>query len=212
MIERRGGEELAGAVGKLRRGPGLRRATGGRARELASAERGATTRAVAEIQRLSEQAIPAVPEPLILRVLLWPFTHLWRLGGQWKRRTALARRRALKTPVISVGGIGMGGAGKTPFTLWLADRLKAGGLTPAILTRGYRRRVPENSTILAAGAPAPASLTGDEAQLFLRARTAHVGIGADRYRTGALLGQRYPVRSEERRVGKECRSRWSPYH
>ena len=21
-----------------------------------------------------------------------------------------------------------------------------------------------------------------------------------------------PVRSEERRVGKECRSRWSPYH
>ena len=22
----------------------------------------------------------------------------------------------------------------------------------------------------------------------------------------------YPTRSEERRVGKECRSRWSPYH
>ena len=22
----------------------------------------------------------------------------------------------------------------------------------------------------------------------------------------------YPIRSEERRVGKECRSRWSPYH
>ena len=28
----------------------------------------------------------------------------------------------------------------------------------------------------------------------------------------AFLGLRYPVRSEERRVGKECRSRWSPYH
>ena len=25
-------------------------------------------------------------------------------------------------------------------------------------------------------------------------------------------GQRRYVRSEERRVGKECRSRWSPYH
>ena len=25
-------------------------------------------------------------------------------------------------------------------------------------------------------------------------------------------GSFYPVRSEERRVGKECRSRWSPYH
>ena len=33
----------------------------------------------------------------------------------------------------------------------------------------------------------------------------------------ALLGREciviyYPLRSEERRVGKECRSRWSPYH
>ena len=25
-------------------------------------------------------------------------------------------------------------------------------------------------------------------------------------------GKIYPIRSEERRVGKECRSRWSPYH
>ena len=32
---------------------------------------------------------------------------------------------------------------------------------------------------------------------------------------GTLLGHKeksFPVRSEERRVGKECRSRWSPYH
>ena len=28
----------------------------------------------------------------------------------------------------------------------------------------------------------------------------------------AYLGDGYEVRSEERRVGKECRSRWSPYH
>ena len=28
----------------------------------------------------------------------------------------------------------------------------------------------------------------------------------------ALQDDRLPVRSEERRVGKECRSRWSPYH
>ena len=27
-----------------------------------------------------------------------------------------------------------------------------------------------------------------------------------------LRGQRVILRSEERRVGKECRSRWSPYH
>ena len=27
-----------------------------------------------------------------------------------------------------------------------------------------------------------------------------------------LLGESILIRSEERRVGKECRSRWSPYH
>src|SRR6266511_6434548 len=34
------------------------------------------------------------------------------------------------------------------------------------------------------------------------------------FRDGALQGERVvtDVRSEERRVGKECRSRWSPYH
>src|SRR2546425_10066513 len=31
-------------------------------------------------------------------------------------------------------------------------------------------------------------------------------------RGGAAAGLNYPLRSEERRVGKECRSRWSPYH
>src|SRR3712207_9440194 len=31
-------------------------------------------------------------------------------------------------------------------------------------------------------------------------------------RFGNVLGSRGSVRSEERRVGKECRSRWSPYH
>src|SRR3712207_1397767 len=29
---------------------------------------------------------------------------------------------------------------------------------------------------------------------------------------GSLGGRDFDVRSEERRVGKECRSRWSPYH
>ena len=30
--------------------------------------------------------------------------------------------------------------------------------------------------------------------------------------TAAFAGKRGKIRSEERRVGKECRSRWSPYH
>src|SRR2546430_15198219 len=38
----------------------------------------------------------------------------------------------------------------------------------------------------------------------------HVGKPCSLRRNGSLIHQ--PCRSEERRVGKECRSRWSPYH
>src|SRR5207237_9450259 len=47
--------------------------------------------------------------------------------------------------------------------------------------------------ILAAGAKAPWSETGDEAQIFLRSGVAPVGIGASRARLGRLLQQRFEV-------------------
>src|SRR2546430_8858725 len=39
----------------------------------------------------------------------------------------------------------------------------------------------------------------------------HTEVGED-LRTGGVLAGIGRQRSEERRVGKECRSRWSPYH
>ncbi|HSW50978.1 MAG TPA: tetraacyldisaccharide 4'-kinase, partial [Bryobacteraceae bacterium] len=89
------------------------------------------------------------------------------------------------------GGLSMGGSGKTPFVLWLAGKLRGGGGRPAILTRGYRRRAPEELTILAAGEKAAAARTGDEAQIFLRSGVAPVGIGADRVRTGREVERRF---------------------
>ena len=40
-------------------------------------------------------------------------------------------------PVISVGNIAMGGTGKTPFTVFLAELALHMGRKPAILSRGY---------------------------------------------------------------------------
>jgi tetraacyldisaccharide 4'-kinase len=163
---------------------------GSDAQGLAEAERGATGRVMDEIREMSRLVVPHSPMPLPLWLVLKPLSWLWAAGGAWKRSRAMASRRWLSTPVISIGGIGMGGAGKTPFTLHLAQRLKDHGRTPAILTRGYRRRVPAKSTVLEAGAAARVTITGDEAQLFLRAGTAHVGIGADRYATGKAVEER----------------------
>lgn len=40
-------------------------------------------------------------------------------------------------PVLSVGNLSVGGTGKTPISAWLAQRLIASGVTPAIVLRGY---------------------------------------------------------------------------
>jgi tetraacyldisaccharide 4'-kinase len=47
------------------------------------------------------------------------------------------RTEAVPVPVVSVGNLAVGGAGKTPFTGWLARRLADGGRRPAIVMRGY---------------------------------------------------------------------------
>jgi tetraacyldisaccharide 4'-kinase len=94
--------------------------------------------------------------------------------------------------VISIGGITIGGSGKTPFTIFLAGQLRDRGRAPAILTRGYRRRSPAENVVLAAGARVPTSLTGDEAQIFLRSGVAPIGIGSNRYETARVLLDRFP--------------------
>jgi tetraacyldisaccharide 4'-kinase len=108
------------------------------------------------------------------------------------RRDEAAQQR-IPLPVISIGGLTVGGAGKTPFANYLASELRERGHHPAILTRGYRRRTPARNIVLAPGTVVSPALTGDEAQIFLRAGDAAVGIGANRAETGRLLMQHHPV-------------------
>lgn len=179
--------ELGPAVAKLLRDEEERARIGSRARELASAKRGATDRAVEEISRIRDHAFPA-PEGS-----RWvePLAALWRAGAERRRRRETAEAGRLDCQVISVGGISMGGAGKTPFVLWLAKELRAAGRSPAILTRGYRRRKPEACTLIGPGEPVAAALTGDEAQIFIKAAVAPVGIGKDRAMVGRRLVERF---------------------
>jgi tetraacyldisaccharide 4'-kinase len=81
--------------------------------------------------------------PLAARWLLAPL-----VAAEGLFRAAVAVRGALydrglfpaaraEVPVISVGNLAVGGAGKTPVTMALAERLLRGGRRPAILSRGY---------------------------------------------------------------------------
>lgn len=167
------------------------KALGERARILAEAQRGATDRALKVIAQDRSRAIPHVLPYAPIRPALALLSRAWRIGGKWKRRRGLGRQKRLDTPVISIGGIAMGGTGKTPMVSFLAEKLRARGYKPAILTRGYRRSSSEPLTILAAGKQAPAAVTGDEPQIFLRDGLAALGIGTDRYEAGKRMEQEF---------------------
>lgn len=57
----------------------------------------------------------------------------------WMYDTELLKAEGLPVPVISVGALTVGGAGKTPVVRYLAQRLRDAGFSPAVLSRGYGR-------------------------------------------------------------------------
>lgn len=87
-------------------------------------------------------------------------------GAIAARRMRRPGRRA-GLPVICVGNFTMGGAGKTPTALALAELLLAMGETPAFLTRGYGGRL--RGPVLVDTARHEALDVGDEPLLLARA-------------------------------------------
>jgi 3-deoxy-D-manno-octulosonic-acid transferase len=187
VLEISSAAELAGAVRELIDHPEERDALGARAAELAARHRGVTAAAAAEILKWHDQVVPSGKPRGMAMPLLWFLAQLWTVAGKIGQRRDVAHARRLQTPVVSVGGISMGGAGKTPMVEYLTDRMHERGRQPAILTRGYRRRSIEPTIVIEAGEHVPVSLTGDETQIYVRAGHAHAGIGANRWSTGRMV-------------------------
>ncbi|MFT4194993.1 tetraacyldisaccharide 4'-kinase, partial [Ottowia sp.] len=73
---------------------------------------------------------------------LWPLSLLYGALAALRRaayRRGWARAERLPVPVIVVGNVVAGGAGKTPATLAIAEHLKAQGWRPGIVSRGHGR-------------------------------------------------------------------------
>lgn len=114
-------------------------------------------------------------------------------GGLYS--AALLPRRRLPAPVISIGNMTMGGSGKTPLVICVAQILLKLGLTPAILTRGYGRVRSGESHILSPGerVPSPASTLGDEPALIRRhLPSTWMGVSKDRFLAGTIISKRGP--------------------
>jgi len=114
--------------------------------------------------------------PAALRVLLWPVSLLYgavvHLRAKLYAKGVLKQKR-LNVPVISVGNLTVGGTGKTPMVIWLAECLLAAGKRVGILSRGYKG----------------ARGTSDEIEL-MRARLAGrvaFGVGKNRFAEGQKI-------------------------
>ncbi len=119
------------------------------------------------------------PQPTLLAQLLRPLS--WLFGGLAASRRAAYRYRLLPTvrlpvPVIVVGNISVGGTGKTPLVIALAQALRALGRRPGIVSRGHGRDRRDVRVVHVDDDPRD---TGDE-PLLLAASGAPTWIGADR--------------------------------
>jgi tetraacyldisaccharide 4'-kinase len=108
------------------------------------------------------------------------------------------RGRALKpgVPTLSVGNLTVGGNAKTPFTVFVAARLRARGLKVAIVSRGYRaRKTAARATLVATGGSllVDPEVAGDEPAMMARRFDGPIVIARRRIDAIRLLAREHPV-------------------
>lgn len=99
---------------------------------------------------------------------LWPAALLYATLVALRRtlyRTGLLRSEHPGRPVIVVGNVIAGGAGKTPVVIALVKHLQAQGLQVGVISRGYGRSTQDCRAVLPGS---PASEVGDEPALIAR--------------------------------------------
>lgn len=128
----------------------------------------------------------------MLTWLLWPLSLLLRIVVTYRRAlydAGLLASHRLPVPVVVVGNVLLGGVGKTPIVMALAQHLQARGLRVGVISRGYGRHGQEVHEVSDTSSPADA---GDEALLIARRCQVPVVVGADRPAAGRWLLQRHP--------------------
>lgn len=123
---------------------------------------------------------------------LKPFASLFHWLAQRRRQQFNAGIRPIQrlpVPVIVIGNIVVGGAGKTPTVLATVAALKQCGLKPGILSRGYGASRPQARRVTSESTPAD---VGDEPLLLHLQSGVPVAVGADRFAAGQLLLRSHP--------------------
>jgi len=130
---------------------------------------------------MTESVVAAwyAPRPTLGAWLLWPFSLVFGLVVAIRRllyRSGVLRAERVRAPVVVVGNITLGGSGKTPLVIALAEALRARGWSPGIVSRGYGGSSRAPRAVTADDDPA---VVGDEPPIIAQAGFA-VWIGRDR--------------------------------
>ena len=115
-----------------------------------------------------------------LHLFLLPVSVVFRLLSGLRRilyRRSVLKSERLPVPVIVIGNINVGGSGKTPLTLWLAQQLLENGWHPGIISRGYGGTSSSAQAVYSTSSP---NDVGDEAVLMAQRKLCPVWIGHDR--------------------------------
>ncbi|HSV58038.1 MAG TPA: tetraacyldisaccharide 4'-kinase [Variovorax sp.] len=124
--------------------------------------------------------------------LLWPLSLLFAVLAALRRglyRAGLLRSERVPVPVLVVGNVVAGGAGKTPSVIAIVRHLQARRVPVGVISRGYGRATDDCREVLANSAPHEA---GDEPLLIQRATSAPTFVGQRRIEAARALLERHP--------------------
>src|SRR5258706_2324927 len=121
-----------------------------------------------------------------------PLASIWGAVGRARNRlydSGTLKQRRLTRPVISVGNLSVGGAGKTPFVITLGNLLKQRGVRFDVLSRGYGRNSKGVLVVDGVNPSASAREFGDEPLLIARSLGVPVIVGESRVEAGGDAGK-----------------------
>lgn len=128
-----------------------------------------------------------------MHLLLIPLSIVFGLLASLRRllyRTNILTSYSLKVPVIVIGNINVGGTGKTPLTLALAQQLITHGWHPLIISRGYKSTAQQPYRVESGMS---AQRSGDEPLLMAERNLCPVWVGRDRVATARAALQHHPT-------------------
>ncbi|MGI4758968.1 MAG: tetraacyldisaccharide 4'-kinase [Janthinobacterium lividum] len=134
------------------------------------------------------------------RPWLLPLVPLYAAGVAWKSRGFAQhseRSQRLAEPVVSVGSLSAGGAGKTPFVIALAEAIRRAGYGMDVLTRGHGRTSTGDLRVRPDG---DADEFGDEPLLLARQLACPVYVARERFRAGEMAERDRRVRRDDRHL------------